>query len=164
MAGGWGASETRAHGRSAYPAVVVSKGDSADNGGVTLKIWVDDWQIQCCGQSFAPGDVVSWNLLEVDPEDYAAVVGSEHAPAIDFREEHHGHEEEQALTSLEVLAVAEVHCRYAVPPGSTADVLYPVPGTTVMVPASEADGWAEAQPDVRFAGYLVTARRTKDEG
>ncbi|WP_424886466.1 DUF6578 domain-containing protein [Streptomyces sp. SAI-126] len=25
---------------------------------MTLTIWVDDWQIQCCGQSFAPGDVV----------------------------------------------------------------------------------------------------------
>ena len=40
---------------------------------MTLTIWVDDWQIQCCGESFAPGDVVSWTLLEVDPEDYADV-------------------------------------------------------------------------------------------
>ncbi|WP_425471247.1 DUF6578 domain-containing protein [Streptomyces roseicoloratus] len=31
--------------------------------------------MQCCGESFAPGDVVSWTLLEVDPEDYADVVG-----------------------------------------------------------------------------------------
>ncbi|WP_323806217.1 DUF6578 domain-containing protein [Streptomyces europaeiscabiei] len=45
------------------------------------------------GQSFAPGEVVSWTLLEVDPEDYADVVGSERADEIDFREEHHGHRE-----------------------------------------------------------------------
>ncbi|MGW3262798.1 DUF6578 domain-containing protein [Streptomyces sp. NPDC001056] len=130
---------------------------------MTLKIWVDDWQIQCCGQSFAPGDVVSWNLLEVDPEDYADVVGSARAAEIDFREEHHGEEQQCAPASLEVLAVAEVHCRYAVPPGSAADVHYPVRDTTVLVPVSEADGWAQGRPEVRFVGYLVTARRTKTE-
>ncbi|MER5918061.1 DUF6578 domain-containing protein [Streptomyces sp. NPDC001982] len=126
---------------------------------MTLTIWVDDWQIQCCGQNFAPGDVVSWKLLEVDPEDYADVVGSERATEIDFREEHHGQAEEHEPTWLEVLTIAEVHCRYEVPPDSTANVYYPVPGTTVLVPVREADGWAEARPDVHFAGYLVTAQR-----
>jgi hypothetical protein len=132
---------------------------SADNGGMTLTIWVDDWQIQCCGQSFAPGDVVSWTLLEVDPKDYAAVVGSERADEIDFREEHHGQGEGHAPISLEVVSIAEVHCRYGVPPGATDKVNHPVPGTTVLVPVKEADGWAKARPDVSFAGYLVTARR-----
>ncbi|MCD0484590.1 hypothetical protein LO771_19870 [Streptacidiphilus sp. ASG 303] len=126
---------------------------------MTLTIWVDDWQIQCCGQPFAPGETVSWNLLEVDPEDYADVVGSENAPRIDFREEHHGEEEGHASTRLEVVTVAEVHCRYEVPTGSEGTVPFPVPGTTVLVPVAKADGWAEVQPGVRFAGYLVTARR-----
>ncbi|MFB6957219.1 DUF6578 domain-containing protein [Streptomyces sp. NPDC056309] len=129
---------------------------------MTLTVWVDDWQIQCCGQNFAPGDVVSWKLLEVDPEDYADVVGSERATEIDFREEHHGQEEEQAPTWLEVLTIAEVHCRYEVPQDGTANVYHPVPGTTVLVPVREADGWAKTQPDVRFAGYMVTARRVTD--
>ncbi|MEU5766640.1 DUF6578 domain-containing protein [Streptomyces asoensis] len=129
---------------------------------MTLTIWVDDWQIQCCGQSFAPRDVVSWTLLEVDPEDYADVVGSERADEIDFREEHHGQGEGHAPTSVEVVSIAEVHCRYEVPPGATDNVNRPVPGTTVLVPAREADGWAKARPDVRFAGYLVTARRATD--
>ncbi|WP_215448744.1 DUF6578 domain-containing protein [Streptomyces sp. ATCC 21386] len=130
---------------------------------MTLTIWVDDWQIQCCGQSFAPGDVVSWTLLEVDPEDYADVVGSERADEIDFREEHHGQEEGHAPTSVEVVSIAEVHCRYEVPPGATDKVNYPVPGTTVLVPVKEADGWAKARPDVGFAGYLVMARHAADE-
>ncbi|MET9088432.1 DUF6578 domain-containing protein [Streptomyces sp. NPDC004237] len=126
---------------------------------MTLTIWIDDWQIQCCGQSFAPGDVVSWTLLEVDPGDYADVVGSERANEIDFREEHHGHEDGHAPTSVEVVSIAEVHCRYGVPPGATDEVNYPVPGTAVLVPVKEADGWAKARPEVDFAGYLVTARR-----
>lgn len=128
---------------------------------MTLTIWVDDWQIQCCGESFSPGDVVSWKLLEVDPEDYADVVGSERAAEIDFREEHHG-QDEHGPTWLKVLTIAEVHCRYEVPPGSTANVHHPVPGTTVLVPVREADGWAKARPDLRFAGYVVTARRATD--
>ncbi|MER5196977.1 DUF6578 domain-containing protein [Streptomyces sp. NPDC002755] len=86
---------------------------------MTLTIWVDDWQIQCCGEAFALGDVVSWNLLEVDPEDYAGVVGKVRATGIDFREEHHGQEGDQTTTLLEVLTITEVHCRYAVPPDST---------------------------------------------
>ncbi|MFF8614618.1 DUF6578 domain-containing protein [Streptomyces sp. NPDC015350] len=129
---------------------------------MTLTIWVDDWQIQCCGERFAPGDVVSWTLLEVDPEEYARVVGSERAAGIDFREEHHGQGEEHAPTSVEVVSIDEVHCRYEVPPGATDKVNHPVPGTTVLVPAEEADGWAKSRPELRFAGYLVTARRAAD--
>jgi hypothetical protein len=128
---------------------------------MTLTIWVDAWQIQCCGESFTPGDDVSWKLLEADPEDYADVVGKERAAEIDFREEHHG-QEEHAPTWLQVRTIAEVHCRYEVPPGSTADVRYPVRGTTELVPVKEAGGWAKARPEVSFAGYLVTARRVTD--
>ncbi|MEW2123504.1 DUF6578 domain-containing protein [Streptomyces sp. NPDC007259] len=126
---------------------------------MTLTIWVDDWQMQCCGEPFAPGDVVSWTLMEVDPEEYADLVGEDRASEIDFCEEHHGVGEERAPTSVEVVSVVEVHCRYGVPPGATEQVNYPVPGTTVLVPVEKADGWAKAQPGVSFAGYLVTARR-----
>ncbi|MFJ8636022.1 DUF6578 domain-containing protein [Streptomyces sp. NPDC093568] len=130
---------------------------------MTLTLWVDDWQIQCCGQSFTPGDVVSWTLLKVDPEDYADVVGSERADEIDFREEHHGQEDGHAPTSVEVVSIVEVHCRFEVPLGATDKVNRPVPGTTVLVPVKEADGWAKARPEVSFVGYLVTARRAADE-
>ncbi|MFI1716284.1 DUF6578 domain-containing protein [Streptomyces litmocidini] len=126
---------------------------------MTLTIWVDAWQMQCCGESFVPRDVVSWTLLEVDPEDYADVVGSERAQGISFREEHHGQDEGRAPTSVEVVSIAEVHCRYGVLPGATDKANRPVPGTTVLVPVEKADKWAKARPDVGFAGYLVTARR-----
>ncbi|MFF9341736.1 MULTISPECIES: DUF6578 domain-containing protein [unclassified Streptomyces] len=127
-----------------------------------LTIWVDDWQTQCCGESFAPGDVVSWTLLEADPEDYADVVGGGRANEIDFREEHHGRDEGHAPASVEVVSIVEVHCRYGVLPGATDKVNHPVPGTTVLVPVEKADGWAKARPDVGFAGYLVTAQRVTD--
>ncbi|WP_030688109.1 DUF6578 domain-containing protein [Streptomyces globisporus] len=122
---------------------------------MAVTVWVDDWQMQCCGEGFASGGVVSWDLVRVDPEDYADVVGRRRAAVIDFREEHHGQQPDCAAVSLEVLTVVEVHCRYEAPPGTTA---LPVPGTAVLVPAEEADGWAEVRPGLRFAGYLVTAR------
>ncbi|WP_037871487.1 DUF6578 domain-containing protein [Streptomyces sp. SPB074] len=128
---------------------------------MTLTIWVDDWQMQCCGEKFAPGDVVSWHLQEVDPEDYAAVVGSERAAEIDFCEEHHGQEGAHAPTRLRVLAVSEVHCRYEVPPGGASSGRQPVPGSTELVRVREADGWAARRPHVDFAGYLVTAERAE---
>ncbi|MEV7510859.1 MULTISPECIES: DUF6578 domain-containing protein [unclassified Streptomyces] len=129
---------------------------------MTVTVWVDDWQMQCCGEDFAPGDVVSWHLLEVDPEDYADLVGSDLAAGIDFCEEHHGQEEGHSPASLEVLTVTEVHCRYEVPAGSTGRVQRPVPGSAELVTVAAADGWARERPGVRFAGYLVTARRTAD--
>ncbi|MFC9845154.1 DUF6578 domain-containing protein [Streptomyces sp. NPDC060223] len=128
---------------------------------MTLTIWVDDWQIQCCGENFTPGDVVSWHLLEVDPEDYADLVGSERAAEIDFCEEHHGGEGEHAPTRLRVLTITEVHCRYEVPLGSTSNVRHPVPGTTELVGVREGDGRAANRPHVEFTGYLVTAERTE---
>ncbi|MEU3074570.1 DUF6578 domain-containing protein [Streptomyces laurentii] len=129
---------------------------------MTLTVWIDDWQMQCCGADFAPGDLVSWTLLEVDPEDYADIVGGERADEIDFREEHHGQEEGHAPTSVEVVSIVEVHCPYEVLPGTADKASYPVPGSTVLVPVEKADGWAEARKGVRFAGYLVTVRRTAE--
>ncbi|MFD5727085.1 MULTISPECIES: DUF6578 domain-containing protein [unclassified Streptomyces] len=127
---------------------------------MTLTIWVDDWQMQCCGDPFAPGDVVSWALMEVDAEDYADLVGEERAEGIDFREEHHGGEDGVPPVPLEVVSVVEVHCRYAALPGETGRVRGPVPGTTVLIPVEgAAGGWAKAQDGVSFAGYLMTARR-----
>ncbi|MGW1132369.1 DUF6578 domain-containing protein [Streptomyces griseoluteus] len=124
-----------------------------------LTIWVDDWQMQCCGQDFAVGDVVSWTLLEADPEDYADVVGAKRAEGIGFREEHHGRAGECAATSVEVLSIDEVHCRYEIPAGATDRMHLPVRDTAVLVPVDRADGWARPRPDVSFVGYLVTGRR-----
>ncbi|MDI9832451.1 DUF6578 domain-containing protein [Streptomyces sp. KAU_LT] len=120
----------------------------------TVTIWIDAWQTQCCGEAFAPGDVVSWKLLEAKPENFADIVGGDRAAEIDFREEHHG-DGNPPPTRLKVLTVTEVHCRIELPPG--ADAYRPAPGTAELVPAERADGWTEPRQDLRFMGYLVTA-------
>ncbi|WP_371933940.1 DUF6578 domain-containing protein [Streptomyces sp. KL115B] len=50
--------------------------------------------MQCCGENFVSGGVVSWSLMDADPEDYVDIVGEERAAEIDFCEEHHGQEEQ----------------------------------------------------------------------
>ncbi|MFE1955014.1 DUF6578 domain-containing protein [Streptomyces sp. NPDC059524] len=129
---------------------------------MTVTIWVDGWQMQCCGESFGPGDLVSWSLVEATPEDHADFLGDERAGAIDFREEHHGPEEHPPPSRLRVLTVTEVHCRYELPAGSTSNRYCPVPGSAELVPVEgAADGWAKARPDVDFVSYLVTAERCR---
>ncbi|MEU5214690.1 DUF6578 domain-containing protein [Streptomyces sp. NPDC020807] len=122
-----------------------------------LTVWVDGWQMECCGESFAVGGVVSWTLLRADPEDYADVVGAEAARGIGFREEHHlGHEEGEAV-SVEVVAIVEAHCAYAPRPGG-GRTYEPVRGSHVLVPVRRAERWVEERPGSRFVGWLVTAR------
>ncbi|MEV3871433.1 DUF6578 domain-containing protein [Streptomyces sp. NPDC049906] len=129
---------------------------------MAMTVWVDGWQMQCCGRLFAVGDVVSWTLLEADPEDYAELVGSEEG-GVDFREEHHGGEG-RTPTSVEVLSITEVHCRYGPRPGTVDNANRALPGTRVLVPVRQAERWVEARPGVEFAGYLVTVRRVADGG
>ncbi|MEF2529571.1 MULTISPECIES: DUF6578 domain-containing protein [Streptomyces] len=80
--------------------------------------------------------------MEADPEDYADLVGRERADAIGFREEHHGQGDGRVATSVEVVSIAEVHCRCGVPPGAADRVNCSVPDTAVLAPVEETDGWA----------------------
>lgn len=65
----------------------------------TVRIWYDDWQMQCCGEPFGVGDSIT---LSVDPErDFSWLVpafGSELVHSIDFYETHH--EEPGSLPSI----------------------------------------------------------------
>ncbi|QHC16795.1 hypothetical protein GR131_15750 [Streptomyces sp. GF20] len=124
---------------------------------MTVTIWIDSWQMECCGESFGPGEVVAWQLVEVGAEDHADVVGGRRAVEIDFREEHHGGAGEEAVAAVKVVGVEEVHCRYEIPPGSESDVRQPVPGTTEFVSVGRAEKWVGERPGLEFCGYLVTA-------
>lgn len=95
---------------------------------MTVTIWIDGWQMQCCAERFRSGAVGEWQVVEADAEDHADVVGAGRA--------------------------AEVHCRYEV---AGDGIGYPVAGSTELVPVERADGWATERPGVSFAGYLVTA-------
>lgn len=60
----------------------------------TALVWVDGWQLQCCGEMFRIGDEVRW-VAASDPDRrwLAETLGAGLAEQVEFREEHHQVEE-----------------------------------------------------------------------
>lgn len=120
-----------------------------------MTVWVDSWQMQCCGKPFRLGSQVAWTLRDADP-DWLEVLGTNALRAVDAAEEHHGRiPEDTAPTKGTVTRIAAVHCRQAPRPGSDSRSTYPVPGSGVLTNTEAADGWVADRGDQRFVGYLV---------
>jgi hypothetical protein len=98
-----------------------------------MRVWVDGWQMQCCGEPFTVGDRVSWRLRDPDPERPGLVPGSDLARGVDKAEEHHGGlSEDAAPVAGVVTSIHAVHCRYAPLPDQASTHLFPVPGSGAM--------------------------------
>jgi hypothetical protein len=121
-----------------------------------MMVWVDSWQMQCCGEPFHLGSQVDWTLGDADPDWLEAVLGADAQRTVDAAEEHHGGvPEDTAPTRGTVTAIAAVHCRYAARPRSDPHTSYPVPGSGVLTDVESADGWTPDRGDEQFVGYLV---------
>jgi hypothetical protein len=126
------------------------------NGVVEIRVWVDGWQMQCCGEPFAVGEEISWTLRDADNEWLKAIFGPESAIAVDKQEEHHGGVVEGTpATAGRVTTIAAVYCRYAPPPGGDARALHPVAGSGTATPVQSADGGTNDRGDLTFVGYVV---------
>ncbi|WP_158610889.1 DUF6578 domain-containing protein [Micromonospora endolithica] len=121
-----------------------------------IRVWVDDWQMQCCGEPFAVGDRVSWRLRDLDPEWPGLVLGSDLTAGVDQAEEHHGRvsEDLSPVTGI-VASIHAVHCRYAPLSDERPTHRHPVPGSGAMTSVRSADGWTPDRGDLTFAGYVV---------
>lgn len=51
-------------------------------------VWVDAWQLQCCGEPFAVGSRVSWTLAPSPRDGITALLGG--GVTVDAVEDHHG--------------------------------------------------------------------------
>ena len=130
---------------------------------VEIKVWVDHWQMQCCGEPFAIGDEVSWTLRDPDTEWLAHVLGSDLAAGIGKAEEHHGGVGEGVTPTVGIVAsIHAVHCRYAPVPGGAETALYPVAGSGTADAVRSADGWTPDRGDLKFAGYVVQLTGERD--
>ena len=77
-----------------------------------MTVWIDGWQMQCCGKPFRLGSQVAWTLRAADPDWLEAVLGAQQP--VDAAEEHHGGvPEDTTPTRGTVTHIAAVHCRYA---------------------------------------------------
>ena len=132
-------------------------------GTVEIKVWMDDWQMQCCGEPFTVGDEVGWTLRDPDTEWLELVLGSELANAVDSAEEHHGGIEEGVTPTVGIVtSIHAVRCRYAPLPDEAETHLAPVAGSGTLDAVRSADGWTPDRRGLRFAGYLVQLEVEQD--
>src|SRR3954453_20708348 len=65
--------------------------DAWHAGSVQMNIWMDSWQMNCCGERFETESKVSWTLRSATGLEWLdVVVGHGTAATIDAVEDHHG--------------------------------------------------------------------------
>lgn len=135
------------------------------------RVFMDGWQIECCGEPFEVGDLVTWTVVDSpDPDSFlASAFGTELADSIDFDEDHHDMAEhsKRAVTSRELVGWVEgIQAAFCSFTPSDRDH-YPVPGSGVLesrrgpVDGNEPGDLYEHH----FIGYLVDINdRTSTSG
>jgi hypothetical protein len=121
-----------------------------------LTVWVDDWQLQCCGEAFRTRSRVTWRLVEPERDELEAMLSPQDAAAVTHREEHHD-DGEGPLTSGSVESIRAVYCRMA-PPPDRPRLFLPVPDSAVLVDVDSAEGYEPDRDELTFRGYLVSLR------
>jgi hypothetical protein len=117
--------------------------------------------MQCCGDPFRVGSVVSWTLSRQVAYDFLCqVIGSELTAKITDAEDHH-----QAIVTDDiatcgtVTSIEAAFCSFAPKPDDPTagrPILQPVQGTGELEARETADGWEQETERRRFVGYLVT--------
>lgn len=117
-------------------------------------VWISSWEMECCGEPFAVGDIVSLHLDDKpDARWYESALGSDVAQRITHAEGHH--EEEYPEYSGRVLGIERAWCAYG-PSGTDDRDHYPIPGTARFETVERIDGpERQADPDVIFNGWVV---------
>jgi len=123
-------------------------------------VWIDRWQLQCCGEPFTVGEAVKWTAVAgADAEFLTVVLGAERAAQITHAEEHHAEHLPPSIEGV-VRSIEAVQCRFA-PREGGARVLFPVPDSLVLTTLTRADG-SESEPGAdakaggaSFVGYVV---------
>ena len=113
---------------------------------VQIGVWMDGWQMECCGTPFRRGSEVAWQLRPATNLAWLdTVLPPGVAATIDAIEDHHG-DPDTPPTPATVVSIATVHCRFAPEP---------VAGSGLMTRVDAAERWSGDVGDRRFAGFLV---------
>lgn len=84
------------------------------NGLMQRVVWVDSWQIQCCGDPIDVGSTVSWTLSSTIDRLFLGSVIGDQANQITHAEDHHGELPEDApRTEGTVQSIFAVFGEYA---------------------------------------------------
>lgn len=125
---------------------------------VVRTVWVESWQMQCCGTPFRIGERISWTLARVQDDLFLEdLLGVDRASTITDCEDHHdvAPNPDESPTEGEVRTISAVFCDYRPDPARPGPGLFPVAGTGDVQARDSVDGW-EPETEVRkLIGYLV---------
>jgi hypothetical protein len=55
-----------------------------------MTVYVENWQMDCCGEPFSAGSHVSWTLIQGHSTWIQTILGSDVGITVDAKEDHHG--------------------------------------------------------------------------
>ena len=120
--------------------------------GVVL-IWVDGWQLQCCGHSITVGSAISCDCAAVDRSWLSAIIGADQATRVDYMEEHHDGYIIFRVRGV-VRGVDAVCCSYDVDP--LTKIASPISDSSSRQSFETVSGHERGAPSKDLVGYLVT--------
>ena len=118
-------------------------------------MFVEDWQMQCCGDRFDIGSQVSWTTRPCLDGSWLTSIFGEGAERFTDIEDHHSLDDLRPMRYLSgvVRRIRAIWCSFA--ESSSGSIA--VAGSVVMRERASADGWEEGEDDtgLRFVGYEV---------
>ena len=121
-----------------------------------VRIWVDSWQMQCCGTALAIGIDASFQVMTPDRSFLSPILGEEIVSAIDWAEERHSPERALHVVAGRVTGIDGAWCRYQL--REDGRMYEPVSGSGRTEGLDSADGFENAGDDESFMGYVVEIR------
>jgi hypothetical protein len=120
---------------------------------VVPRVWLEAWQVQCCGTSFGIGSRVAWQVGSRRGDAFVRrVLGDDLASSIDYVEDHHGQIDEPIELRGDVMTITAAFCRFG--PSAEGNMV-PLTGTTRTEARSAVDREDEAPGGMLLVGYVV---------
>ena len=120
-----------------------------------VRVWVEDWQMQCCGTPFSVGDEVALSVGSIGVAGISPAFDGHDDLVADCVEDHHDVATQPRRLHGRVAGTRAVFCRWMPDAGSVPRLLVPEPGSGFAVAVGRADGWEVAPDGCGFLGYLV---------
>jgi hypothetical protein len=118
----------------------------------TCVVYIEDWQMQCCGTPFRIGDNINWTVIEYGD----GFRDQQYKP--DFYYENHGSAQSEQIYKLTATVVSIKACYYTLeyrPIEGKEDCQMGHLIYANSVDVTEADGWDDDIDGLRFGSYIV---------